>query len=257
MFRLNSNCVELQPSTVAQSYFLILSYTRKSDLVVSEVQMILVSHSLWNLSFYHGPLPPPSHPRSLFPFLSASLHLCNSASFLFPSVASFCHILCSLLPYLSYLSCLQHLMVSSPPSKFHFYSLPSFLHPELFRIITLLPPTLQVMWTQVKARWWATCFISWATSTNAPCINMSRSRRRREKHPSPMLGFWMKLARKETGTCWRETTDKQKNMHAQEILYLCCPLHIEGSTLVWFQMDKDTCAMQILARRPLTLEKQI
>lgn len=31
---------------VAQSYFFILSYSRKSDLVVSEVQMIVVSHSL-------------------------------------------------------------------------------------------------------------------------------------------------------------------------------------------------------------------
>lgn len=64
----------------------------KSDLVVSEVQMILVSHSLWNLSFYHGPLPPPSpsplSPPSLFPFLSASPLLCNSTSFLLPSVAS-------------------------------------------------------------------------------------------------------------------------------------------------------------------------
>lgn len=71
----------------------------KSDLVVSEVQMILVSHSLWNLLFYHGLLPP--HPGSLFPFLSASLHLqysCNTASFLLLSLASFCHNLCSLVP---------------------------------------------------------------------------------------------------------------------------------------------------------------
>lgn len=73
----------------------------KSDLVVSEVQMILVSHSLWNLSFYHGPLPPPSLPLSLFPFLSASPLLCNSVSFLLPSVASLYLIFTLPLPVLS------------------------------------------------------------------------------------------------------------------------------------------------------------
>lgn len=146
----SSKWVELQASAVAQSWFLILSYTRKSDLVVSEVQMILVSHSLWNLSFYHGPLPSPSHPQSLFPFLSASLLLCNSVSFLLPSVASLCHVLSSLFPYLSYHSCctlplflsvLIHpsLVSSITPHPLSPFSLSGsvFLHPWLHGIITV------------------------------------------------------------------------------------------------------------------------
>lgn len=71
-----SKWVELQTSSVAQSLFLILSYSRKSDLVVSEVQMILVSHSLWNLSFYHDTPLPPQNLRSFFPFLSTPLATC-------------------------------------------------------------------------------------------------------------------------------------------------------------------------------------
>lgn len=88
-----SKWVELQTSSVAQSLFLILSYSRKSDLVVSEVQMILVSHSLWNLSFYHDtPLPPPPpEPSILLPIsFYPPCHLCNSTYFLLPSVASLC-----------------------------------------------------------------------------------------------------------------------------------------------------------------------
>lgn len=87
-----SKWVELQTSSVAQSLFLILSYSRKSDLVVSEVQMILVSHSLWNLSFYHDtPLPPPPEPSILLPIsFYPPCHLCNSTYFLLQSVASLC-----------------------------------------------------------------------------------------------------------------------------------------------------------------------
>lgn len=55
------------------------------------------------------------------------------------------------------------------------------------------------MWMPVKARWWATCFISSAMSTSVPCTSMSRNQKRQERPRLPMLGSWMRLARKGTG----------------------------------------------------------
>lgn len=59
-------CANFRPAQLLNHIF-ILSYTRKSDLVVSEVQMILVSHTEWNL-LCHQHLPPPLtlHPCSHF-----------------------------------------------------------------------------------------------------------------------------------------------------------------------------------------------
>lgn len=210
---------QLQTSTVAQSYFFfIFSYSRKSDLIVSEVQMILVSHSLWNLSFYHGPFP--LSPVILVP-ISACLPPLVQFYFFHSPTCGF------LLPYLIFFLNLTYLIYHvtiflpvfiplwcypHPPSPFfnHFLSY-YFLSPYVAAIppapdlvvdLTLFPPSLQVMWMRVKAHWWATCFTFWVMSTNAPYISMSRSQRKREKPPLSMPGFWMKLARRGTGTFW-------------------------------------------------------
>lgn len=269
---------QLQTSTVAQSYFLILSYTRKSNLIVSEVQMILVSHSLWNLSFYHGPFP-------LSPLILVPISVCLPPLvqfYFFPSPT------CGfLLPYLIFSLNLTYLIshviiflpvfiplwcYPHPPSPLfnHFllnYILNSseLVHrdgapyvaaippaPDVVVDLTLFPPSLQVMWTQVKARWWVTCFTFWAMSTNAPYISMSRSRRKREKLPLSMLGFWMKLARRGTGTFWCWSTDWKICMYRK---YVCFLLYTKGCIQVWFQMDKNTFAMQMLLKLPVMLNK--
>lgn len=67
----------------------------------------------------------------------------------------------------------------------------------------------QATLTRVKARWWATCCICWATSTSAPCTSTSRSQRRRERPPSPTPGCWMKPARRGTGKLTKHNDEAQ------------------------------------------------
>lgn len=183
---------------------------QKSDLVVSEGQMILVSHKFWNLSFYHCPLPSPTHPPFLGPTVG-SLHSLVQLCFFLSSVSgSPCPYLCSFLPALSVLLCSSShavclLTIPRPPPHLRcplslltencpFFSLLDSLH---YYYSVLL---FQATWMQAKARWWATCFFCWAMWTSAPCTSTSRNQRRRERPRSPTRGFWMKLARRGTGT---------------------------------------------------------
>lgn len=235
-FKVNSSKVECSCSIIFSHSQL---HQKKCDLVVSEVQMILVSHSLWNLSFYHGPLPSPSHSPSLFPFLSTSCAIL---------LLSFSHLwlpfaLSSLFPYLSYhllhsssfSICPHPSLVSaitprplSPPFSFNFFH--SVASTPWHYYILLLP---QVMWMQVKARWWATCFICWATSTSAPCTNTSRNQRRRERPLSPMLGSWMRLARRGTGTCWAGSATQTLTKIYTDGKILCTPPHWGSGATDW------------------------
>lgn len=143
--------------------------------------------------------------------ISACLSLLVQLCF-FLSLASFCLIFS--LPYLSYHSCcILPLFLPVPIDPwclsgltqwpvffFYFFSL-------LFPKTSVTPSALfdfdsfflQAMWMRVKARWWATCFISWAMSTSVPCTSMSRNQKRQERPRLPMLGSWMRLARKGTG----------------------------------------------------------
>lgn len=197
--------VELQTSAVAQSYFLILSYTRKkwlgsfrsaddSSFPQPVKPFVLPRSSPSPLSL--PPLPPILVPISVclpslvqfyvFPspicgFPLSYLH--SSPTCLITAVTLFLFFCLSSLPLVSSIT-------EVPLSSL--YPLTPGLHYS----------SVQVMWTRAKAHWWATCFICWATSTSAPCTSTSRSQRRRERLPSPMLGSWMKLARRGTGTLW-------------------------------------------------------
>lgn len=194
---------------------------QKSDSVVSEGQMILVSHKFWNLSFYHCPLPSPTHPPFLGPTVGSLLSLVQLCFFLSSVSGSTCPYLFSFLPALSvllrsssYAVCL--LTIPRPPAHLQCpLSLLTencpFLDSLHYYYSVLL---FQAMWMRAKARWWATCFFCWAMWTSAPCTSTSRNQRRRERPRSPTRGCWMKLARRGTGT-----------LRGMEISVFTSPLH--------------------------------
>lgn len=128
---------------------------------------------------------PPLSSSILFPIF-VFLILCNCTYFL---LLSDFPLLCFIIPHI-------------PPSFVSSFFTPSvafFRHSSSLLLNSL---SLQVMWMQVKAHWWAISCICLAMSTSVPCTSMSRSRKRQEKPPLPMHGYWTKLARRETGTHW-------------------------------------------------------
>lgn len=141
--------------------------------------MILISHGRW--SRHSAPVLP--LPLILVPFFFCHLPLVQFCFFLSPIRPFLCLIFS--VSYLSYQSCCILPL---------FCSASSILDHCFFKL-----SNLQVMWTQVKAPWWATSCSCWAMSTSAPCTSMSRSRRRLGRPPSPTPGSWMKPARKGTG----------------------------------------------------------